>query len=159
MAGGWLGPWRPVDDWIQEHNAQALANQRTPEQIASQIAAMVEENNARRHRKGKPPLSPEEVEAAAANLAAILGPKLLTRETSGPYLPKIFPVEIQPMYRKRYRRAYDAVQGIWRKALVTLPPALLLELREELPWGPEGDNLELLEIYGQVIAGVSDQAS
>jgi hypothetical protein len=153
LAGYWLGPWKPVDEWIQEHNAQALANQETPEQIASRIAATVEETNAHRHRKGKPPLSPEEVEAVAVNMAAILGPKLITRETSGPYLPKIFPVKIQPWHRKRYRRAYDAVQKIWGKALVTLPPALLAQLKEELPWGPEGDNLDLLDIYGEVWLG------
>jgi hypothetical protein len=153
LAGNWLGPWKPVDEWIQEHNAHALANQRSPEQIASRITAMVEVDNAHRHRKGKPPLSPEEVETVTANLTAILGPKLITRETSGPYLPKIFPVEIQPMHRKRYRRAYDAVQKIWGNALKLLPPALLAQLKEELPWGPEENNLELLDIYGEVWLG------
>jgi hypothetical protein len=57
------------------------------------------------------------------------------------------------MHRKRYRRAYDAVQKIWGNALKLLPPALLAQLKEELPWGPEENNLELLDIYGEVWLG------
>jgi hypothetical protein len=58
LAGNWLGPWKPVDEWIQEHNAHALANQRSPEQIASRITAMVEVDNAHRHQSKAAPTEP-----------------------------------------------------------------------------------------------------